>query len=47
MLLNYVFLVGRLPKVPGRDVGGEIMFFVIVCVFIAALSSWGGWVRIL
>jgi hypothetical protein len=30
MLLNIVFLVGRLPEVPGRDVGGESMFFVVV-----------------
>jgi hypothetical protein len=27
MLLNIVFLVGRLPKVPGRDVGGESKVF--------------------
>jgi hypothetical protein len=34
MLLNYVFLAGRLPKVPGCDVGGESMFVIVVCVFV-------------
>jgi hypothetical protein len=29
MLLNYVFLVGRLSEVPCRDVGGESMFFKV------------------
>jgi hypothetical protein len=38
-----VFLVFRLPKVPGREVSSESMFFVVVCIFVAALSS-GGWV---
>jgi hypothetical protein len=42
-----MLLVGRLPKVPGRDVGGESMISVVVYVFITALSGGGGWMGIL